>query len=46
MLLKELIVMGVLLGCGILGPPVYMATNMQEYNGKNEARRKAASEGN
>jgi len=40
----ELMVMGVVLGCGILGPMVYIATNMQEYNGKAEARRKGAEE--
>ena len=43
-LFKELMVMGVVLGCGILGPMVYIATNMQEYNGKAEARRKGAEE--
>ena len=46
MFLKELIVMGVFIVCGILGPPLYMATNIQEYNGKNEARRKGTGEGN
>ena len=34
--------MSVVLVVGILGPSVYIAANMQEYNGKAEARRKGA----
>jgi hypothetical protein len=42
--LKELAVMGIVLLTGILGPSVYFAANMQEYNGKAEERRKGKSE--
>jgi hypothetical protein len=36
--------MGVILVAGVLGPSIYFAANMQEYNGKAEERRKGKSE--
>ena len=36
--------MGIVLASGILGPMVYISTNMQEYNGKAAARRAKADE--
>lgn len=31
--------MGAILIAGVFGPSVYIAANIQEYNGRNEARR-------
>jgi hypothetical protein len=39
--LKELFIASAVLLVGIMGPSFYLACNVQEYNGKAQARREA-----